>query len=137
MQLFNAYEESLIGVDKINTVNAYYQRDINMGLNNTNTIIKGLKKLGYYDLNINLEEEKYLKSRIIVWIKNNSLNNLYQENILNIITDIKNSTEYNDFMQRANNRLERANDIICYSNDMDVYNFYSSLTLDELNYLGF
>lgn len=137
MEGYIGYDVSLIGVDKTNTVNAYYQRDLNMNLNNTNTIIKNLQKLDYLNLNINVEEEKFLKSKLILKVKNNPLDVFFKENIHNIITEFKNTNDYGNFIERLNYRLERANVLNCFYNDTDIYNFYSALTLDELNYLGY
>lgn len=137
MELPITYEESLIGFDKIHTVNAYYQRDLNNGLNNLNTIVKSLKKLGYYEININIEEELFVKSKVTQWIKNNTCSNLINMNMQNLFSEIKNTNEYNEFEQRLNHRIERANNLNIYKNDTDVYSFYSALTLEELNCLGF
>lgn len=137
MEALIGYEASLVGIDKINTINAYYHRDVTMNLNNTNTIINSLKKLGYFNININLEEEKFLKSKLISKIKNEPLDIFYQQNIHNIMTEIKNTNDYATFIQRVNHRLERVNELNNHCNDNDVYNFYSALTLDELNYLGY
>jgi len=131
------FEASLIGIDKTNTVNAYYQRDVNMNMNNNNNIINNLKKLGYYLININLEEEKYIKSKLITKIKNEPLDVFFRENIYNIITEIKNTNDYISFIERVKHRLERANELYNNYNHNDIYNFYSALTLDELNYLGY
>jgi hypothetical protein len=72
-----SFTETLIGYSKDDTINAYYERDINMGLNNVNTIVKALKKLGYYETNINSLEEAFIKSELTKKIKNNSISNLY------------------------------------------------------------
>ena len=137
MEALIGYEASLVGIDKTNTVNAYYQRDVNMNMNNNNNIINNLKKLGYYLININLEEEKYFKSKLISKIKNNPLDVFFQENIHNFISELKNTNDYISFIQRVNHRLERASELYNNCNNNDIYNFYSALTLDELNYLGY
>jgi hypothetical protein len=131
------FENSMIGVDCNNTINAYYQRDISMNLNNTNTIVQSLKKLGYYNLNLNLEEEIYLKAQVINWIKNNSYSQFVNLSLQDIISQIKNTEDYSRFINRLNSRIERASNLSNLVNTTDTFDFYSALTLDELNYLGY
>ena len=54
MSVSNTFEEELVGLDKTNTVNAYYSRDLSMNLNNSNIIVNYLRKLGYYSINSNI-----------------------------------------------------------------------------------
>lgn len=130
------FEESMIGIERNNTINAYYQRDITMNLNNANTIVQSLKKLGYYNVN-NMEEESYLKAQIINWIKHNSYQQHLNLTISDIISQIINTQDYSHFVNRLNHRIERSNNLSGYINLSDTFEFYSALTLDELNYLGY
>lgn len=135
--IIETFSEDLIGVDKLNTVNAYYQRDLSMGLNNANTIISSLKKLGYYNLNINTEEETFIKAKLITWIKNNSYSDIINRNLTNIITEIKNTNYYGDFNNQINCRIEKNSQLTNYMNCTDTFDFYSALTIEELNHLGY
>ena len=133
----STFEPSLIGLDKANTINAYYQRDLNLNLNNANTIAQCLTKLGYHQLNVNITEEVFIKSKIISWIKNNPYSNFPNVMLVDIINDIRNSTEYLQFADRLNHRIARYNELGNFTNSSDIYAFYSALTLDELNHLGY
>ena len=97
MSSIRAFAESLIGFNKDDTVNAYYERDINMGLNNMNTIIKALKKLGYYETNINSLEEAFIKSELTSQGRAiNIVKFTYLKNTSNSLTDIFfNKLKYN------------------------------------------
>lgn len=130
-------EESMIGIDYNITVNAYYQRDVSMNLNNTNTIINSLKKLGYYNINLNIEEENYIKSKIIVWIKKNICLQSGNVTLNDIISQIKNSEDYAHYTNKLNQKLQRYNILSGFVNSTDTFDFYSTLTLDELNYIGY
>jgi hypothetical protein len=132
-----SFEESLIGTEHTNTVNAYYHRDTEQGLLNMNTIIKNLRKLGYYNINRGFEEECFLRSKLIIWIKNNSYTQYINMSFYDVITIIKNTDEYNAFINRLNHRIERAMNLSVFINTNDLYDFYSSLTMEELNTLGY
>jgi len=131
------FENDLIGLDKINTVNAYYMRDVTMNMNNTEHVVQSLKKLCYYGINENIEEEAYIKSKIISWIKTNSYSNIINTNLSDFISDVRNSSDFLKFKDRLAQRIERSNNLNLHINDTDTYNFYSNLTLEELNYLGY
>ena len=133
----NTFEPELVGLDKINTINAYYSRDLATGLFNSNIIISSLKKLGYYDINYNEEEEKYIKSKIIAWIKTSDYHTIINTNLTNLITTIKSTQDYALFSNHLNHRIQRFNDLNQYINIINTYDFYSSLTLEELNHLGY
>ena len=63
--------------------------------------------------------------------------NLENINFSSVISNIKNSGEYNNFVQKLNNKLNRSIELSVYKNSDDNFGFYSMLTLDELNYLGY
>ena len=133
----NTFESELVGLDKTNTINAYYSRDLATGLFNSNIIVSALKKLGYYSINYNEEEEIFIKSKIIAWIKTSDYLTIVNTNISNLITTIKSTQDYTQFSNRINQRIQRFNDLNQYINIIDTYDFYSSLTLEELNHLGY
>jgi hypothetical protein len=133
----NTFDIELVGLELTNTINAYYLRDLATGILNANPIAKSLKKLGYCDININKEEEIFMKGKIIAWVLASNYANIENTNITNIITDIKASSDYVLFEERINRRIQRSNELNKYINMSDTYEFYSSLTLDELNILGY
>lgn len=137
MSFTNTFEAELIGLDKTNTVNAYYARDLAMGLSNSNNIVSNIKKLGYWNLNANTEEESYIKGKIISWIGSQEYSNIINTNLLNLVSEIKSSPEFALFSDRLNRRLERSNTLMAYIDSTDTYDFYSSLTLEELNSIGY
>jgi hypothetical protein len=127
----------MVGIDLNSTINAYYQRDISMNLNNANTIIKHLRKLGYYNINLNVEEELYLKFQIINWVKNNSCLLSANVTLNDIISQIKNSEDYMHYRDKLYSKIERTNNLCRFISSTDTYEFYSALTLNELNYIGY
>jgi hypothetical protein len=137
MSFTNTFEVELVGLDKTNTVNAYYARDLSMNLNNSNVIVNYLRKLGYYNINSNTEEETYIKGKIITWIKTSSYCNLLNTNLSNLVSEIRASQDFALFSNRLNLRLERSVQLSHFINTNDTYDFYSALTLEELNTLGY
>jgi hypothetical protein len=137
MSFTNTFEVELVGLDKPNTVNAYYARDLAMNLNNSNIIVNYLRKLGYYNINFNTEEETYIKGKIITWIKTSSYSNLLNTNLSNLVSEIRSSRDFALFSDRLNLRLERSAQLSHFINTNDTYDFYSGLTLEELNTLGY
>lgn len=131
------FENELIGLDKNNTVNAYYMRDITMNINNSGQIVQSLKKLCYYEINEKIEDEAYIKSKLVSWIKQNSYSNIASMYLSDFIFDTRNSSDFLQFKVRQSQRIQRSNDLNLHKDDKDTYNFYSSLTLEELNSLGY
>lgn len=114
-------------------VNLYYSRDIESNLNNSQTIIKALTKLGYYNINIQSELYDYYLDSLLVKIKNELKNNWN--------SSIRNKTLNDLITYEASpsliSRIERANVLSVYLTKEDTFDFYNSLTLEELNYLGY
>ena len=120
-------------------VEAYYNRDIIMNLDMNEVFNHATKKLGLnpdeYDSMIdnrfksemNKCTQKFLEDKSVPMEKINYEefhNNLWEN-------DFKNRVEiYNDFQSR----LERYNTLLNYKNDRK--GFYSSLSKEELNYIG-
>ena len=50
---------------------------------------------------------------------------------------IRTSADYSLFTNRLNQRIQRFNDLNQYMNTTNTFDFYSSLSLEELNYLGY
>jgi hypothetical protein len=137
MEFDNSWNLNLVGLDKSNTINAYYARDLAMGLSNSNTVVSHLKKLGYWDLNATVKEQSYIKNKISHWIKTHEYTDIVNVGVPNLVTEIRASQDYTLFTNRLNQRLERANQLVAYINNSNTYEFYSALTLEELNTLGY
>jgi hypothetical protein len=128
-----SFDHNLFGIDHNTTVNICYFRDVQMNLNNNETIIQALKKLGYYNFDYNSELIKYQMDNLILKIKNelgNDWNSLIRNKTLNEII----GNEPNELLDR---KLERSIFLSQFLSKNDTYDFYNSLTLDELGYLGY
>jgi hypothetical protein len=133
----NTFDIELVGIELTNTINAYYLRDLATGIVNANPIVNSLKKLGYYNIDISKEEETFMKGKIISWIAGSNYANIENINIIDLIKNIKATQDYALFTERTNRRIQRSNELNKYIDITDTYEFYSSLTLDELNILGY
>ena len=131
------FENDLIGLDKTSTINAYYARDINMNINNSQNIVHSLKKLGFCEIDMITEEHLYVKNKVICWIKSSAYLNLVNTNLSDIISEIRNSNDFRQFKDHLIRRIRRTEELNIHINDADTYNFYSRLTLEELNHLGY
>jgi len=65
----------LLGIDRNTTVNIYYLRDNQMNVNNNETIVKALKKLGYYDIESDSITRKI--NNLLLKIKNELTNDFH------------------------------------------------------------
>jgi hypothetical protein len=128
---------TLIGLDKTATVNAYYERDERMNVNAPNTIINALKKMGYYMIDDKSEEEMYIRRHIIEYIKSNVYSDIIKMSFSDIIEEITRNVDYVKFKNYLSARVTRSHELSIYTNDAKTYDFYSNLTLEELNYLGY
>ena len=116
-----------------NLVNAYYIRDKEMYINNNSTIIKALKKLGYYNIDINTELSNNYINKLLDKIKNELTNNFN--------SNIRNKTLNELIIYEAEpsilNRYNRSIELVRYLDKEDTFDFYNSLNIDELEYLGY
>lgn len=131
------FDIELVGSELTNTINAYYLRDLATGIVNANPIVSSLKKLGYLDIDVKREEETFMKGKIISWIAGSNYANIENIKFTDLITNIKATQDYALFTERTNQRIQRSNELNKYINITDTYEFYSNLTLDELNILGY
>jgi hypothetical protein len=131
--MFHNFDTTLIGIDHNATVNSYYMRDIDLHINNNETIIKNLKKLGYHNLNA----DQLLKNNYLEMLLDKIKNELQS----NWESSIKNKT-INDLICYDTNpslmtKIERSNYLSRYLANNDTYDFYNNLTLEELGHLGY
>ena len=120
----------LIGIEKDYTVQAYLKRDKSMNLIPNEQIIYSLSKLGYYNINVQFEINKFL---------NNKLFNLpldTSKTIDEIYQDIMKTDEYTKFWNNLNTNIGRSMCLSKYIDSSDIEGFYNDLTIDELNYIG-
>jgi len=120
-------------MDHQTLVNMYYSRDVEMNINNSNTIHKALIKLKYYNINIEDEINKFKLEKL--------LNKIRNELESNWDSSIKNKTLNEIFTNETSpeliHRIERADALSTYLTKEDTFDFYNSLSIDELIYLGY
>jgi len=114
-------------------VNLYYLRDIEMNLNNSETINTALVKLGYYNIDVQSEINKFLLESLITKITNELKDN-WDSPIKNKTLNELLTNELNPLLIE---RIERWNTLSKYLTKNDTFDFYNNLTLNELNYLGY
>ena len=110
-------------------VNAYYERDIIMGLDKEKVFNSAVKKLGLhpddYDNIIDNRFRKKMSESVDNFLKNKSLP----------IEQIDYESFRNNLLREEfDHKLIRYNDLIKYKNQLK--DFYSSLSEEELHYLG-
>ena len=143
MEDFNmsSINDALIGIDKNHTVNAFYIRDKLMNFNTNFQIISSMKKLGYYNIDIIVETKKFIldniAKKIIIELNNNWDSAIKSRTIDNIILEIKESLDYKLFIVILNKKIGRAMELSKFVNHTDTCDFYNSLTLEELQYIGY
>jgi len=120
-------------MDHQTLVNMYYSRNLEMKINNTDTICKALVKLGYYNIDYEAEFNKFKLKTLLTTIENELTNNWF--------SSIKNKT-LNDLLTYETspaliNRIDRSNILSVYLTKDDTLDFYNSLTIGELEFLGY
>ena len=137
----NSLNDALIGVDKNKTATAFYVRDKLMNINNNTQIINSLKKLGYYNIDMMFESKKYILDNIsqliVIELNNNWDSNIKYKTIDSIINQIKESQNYKVFENILHTKVGRSMILSKFISYHDTYEFYNTLTLEELAYLGY
>jgi hypothetical protein len=133
--------EALIGVDYHQTVNAYLVRDKLMNIDPNEHVVHCLQKLGYFNLNMPVEIQKFLASETSKKIQlslTDDMDSTYRyKTVDQIMEEVKNSKEFNNFMYKLNHRFSRAITLSTFLKNPDMEKFYMSLSFEELNYLGY
>ena len=119
-------------------IKLYLERDITLASPAQDIVINALKKLGFYNYDIETDLRRYEKSYVLEQITE-SFDLVRDESINTMITRYRNLDDYKNLQARCENRQNRSN--LLHSN-MDAYfenlhTFYSALTIDELEYLGY
>lgn len=137
---FNEHEEfeqneNFDPTDVISMAEAYYTRDLDYKVEPSVKIIESLKKLSYYNINECETQKQFIKKKIISMIKNNqySNSNTFEELEKKVIQ----TEEFENFQKIQAKRLERACCLSKFISLANLFEFYSSLTVDELTYLGY
>lgn len=114
-------------------VSEYYIRDNEMELNNNSTIIKAMVKLRYYNINLDKEINNYYIDKVLEKIKNELTTN-FNSNVRNkTLNELINFDVDPAIIVRYNRSMELFN----FLDKTDTYDFYNSLTINELEYLGY
>lgn len=114
-------------------VSEYYIRDNETELNNNSTIIKAMVKLGYYNINLDKEINNYYIDKVLEKIKNELTTN-FNSNVRNkTLNELINFDIDPAIIVRYNRSMELLN----FLDKTDTYDFYNSLTINELEYLGY
>ena len=119
-------------------VKLYLERDITLSTSTQDIVINALKKLGFYNYDIETDLRQYEKSYVLKQISE-SFDLVRDESINTMITRYRESDDYKNVQTRCENRQNRSN---LLHSKLDVYfenlhTFYCALTIDELGYLGY
>jgi hypothetical protein len=133
--------EALIGIDFNTTVNAYLVRDKLMNINSNDHVIHCLQKLGYFNLNMPVEIQKFLVNQTTKKIQlslTDDMDSTYRyKTVDQIMEEVKNSNEFSDFMKKLNHRFSKALNLSVFLKNPNMEKFYNSLSLEELVHLGY
>jgi hypothetical protein len=133
MSTFQEHEQNQEEIIKL-----YLERDIKLASPTQDIVINALKKLGFYNYDIEIDLRQYEKSYVIKHISE-SFDLARDESINTMITRYHESDDYKNLHSKCVNRQNRSN--LLHSN-LDSYfgnlhTFYSALTINELEYLGY
>jgi hypothetical protein len=122
--------DALIGIEKDYTVQAYIARDKSMNFNPNEQIIFSLSKLGYYNINLQYQINKFLNKKLfqLPIDSNKTIGEFYD--------DIMKTDEYKQFIDNVNKNIGRAFYLSKYIGSSDIEGFYNDLTLEELSCIG-
>ena len=132
----NSSDIALIGINKEHTVKCYYKRDNEMGINTNNQIIESMKKLGYYNIDSVMATKNYILNSVTKIIAKD-MDAVRNNTVDNLISKVKNSMDYSIFITILNHKINRAVQLTKFISQNDTYDFYNTLTIDELSFLGY
>ena len=113
----------------------FYERDLNMNLDQKNQIKQSLEKLGYINTDHELREQNFIKDRLIYKLSVNKLDT--QLSIDDLTNQIKKDTDYLSYCKYLNYCKKRGIELEKYLESNDSKDFYNSCTDGELEYLGY
>lgn len=143
MDSFNmtTLDNSLIGINKDHTINAYLKRDQEMMIDPTTQIYKSLDKLGYLNINSVTKLQGLTTDLLVNKIKTELTNDwdspFRNKTINEILYDLKDNLEYQQQITNLNYRIGRAFVLSSFIGSNKSKEFYNALNLDELAILGY
>ena len=119
-------------------IKLYLERDITLASPAQDIVINALKKLGFYNYDIETDLRRYEKSYVLEQITE-SFDLVRDESINTMITRYRNLDDYKNLLRRCENRQNRSNLLHSILNAYfeNLHTFYCALTIDELEYLGY
>jgi hypothetical protein len=119
-------------------IKLYLERDIQLSASTQDIVTDALKKLGFYNYDIETELRQYEKSYVLNQISE-SFDLIRDESINTMINRYRNSDDYKNLQYRCENRQNRSNFLHSNLNAYfeNLHTFYCALTIDELSYLGY
>ena len=124
--------------EKEEIVKLYLERDRDLALSTQDIVTDALKKLGYYNYDIESQLRYYEKSYVIEQIRD-SFDLIRDESINTMITRYRESDDYKNLYICCENKQNRSNFLQSKLDSFyeSLHTFYSTLTIDELSYLGY
>lgn len=111
-------------------IDAYVTRDEVMELNPVYTIQKALQKLKYLNVDMNSEVQVYIKEHITAILREDAT-------VRELMDEIKETDKFYQFFNHLKHRVERSILLSKFLDTNNIEEFYSSLTFEELVYLGY
>lgn len=132
----------LSNIDKNSIITSLYQRDLIKNYFPREQVLKYLKELNYYNIDIDKETKIYLISElnklIMEELNINFNSNIKTQTIDENLICIKESNEYKMFVSKLYNKIERAIILSKHIGECNnILNFYNDLTLEELNQINY
>ncbi len=119
-------------------IKLYLERDIQLSASTQDIVTDALKKLGFYNYDIETELRRYEKSYVLEQISE-SFDFVRDESINTMINRYRNLDDYKNLQHVCENRQNRSNFLHSNLNAYfeNLHTFYCALTIDELSYLGY
>ena len=119
-------------------IKLYLERDIQLSVSTQDIVTDALKKLGFYNYDIETELRRYEKSYVLEQITE-SFDFVRDESINTMINRYRNLDDYKNLQHVCENRQNRSNFLHSNLNAYfeNLHTFYCALTIDELSYLGY
>ena len=124
--------------DQEQIIKLYLERDIQLTTSTQDIVTDALKKLGFYNYDIETQLRQYEKSYVLEQITE-SFDLVRDESINTMITRYRNLDDYKNLQHVCENRQNRSNFLHSNLNAYfeNLHTFYCALTIDELAYLGY
>ena len=132
----------LLNIERNSIITSLYQRDLIKNYFPQEQVIKYLKELNYYSIDIDKESKIYLINElnklIMEELQTNFNSNIKTKTIDENLVSIKETNEYKIFISKLYNKIERAFKLSKHIVECNnILNFYNDLTLEELNQINY